>query len=264
MANGTTAFAQLTFEDARKPVGPGGWRPGAGRPKGRTSVPHDERADFSPRTPQHTTLKLVEGLPKLREVRVAGLVRTQIALGHKADFRVTEYCIQHDHIHLITEADGAPALSRGLQGLQVRIARRLNRAWARHGDVFVDRYHSRALATPREVRNALRYVLNNERHHAHERGERLDPRWLDPFSSAAWFDGWASPATESTLPAALLDLPRPTAPARVWLLTTGWRRHGLIEHHEVPGEKRALRRRPHAPAAPRGAGRPFDPRLECW
>ena len=264
MASGTNTLVQLTFDDARKPVGHGGWRPGAGRPKGRTCVPHDERADFSPRIPQHTTLKLVEGLPRLREVYVAGLVRTQIALGHKADFRVTEYCIQHDHVHLITEADGAPALSLGLQGLQVRIARRLNRAWARHGDVFVERYHSRALATPREVRNALRYVLNNERHHADARGERLDPRWLDPFSSAAWFDGWASPAAESTLPQALLDMPRPTAPARVWLLTTGWRRHGLIAHHEVPGEKRVSGRRARAAAASRNAARAFDPVRECW
>jgi len=29
----------------------------------------------------------------------------------------------------------------------------------------------------------------------------------------------------------------PVAPARTWLLTTGWRRHGLIDPDEIPGSQ---------------------------
>ena len=47
----------------------------------------------------------------------------------------------------------AAARARGVQGLAVRVARALNRAMKRTGAVFRDRYHSRVLGTPRQVRN---------------------------------------------------------------------------------------------------------------
>lgn len=237
----TSKPAQLTFDDTRKPQGRGGWRPNAGRPKGRTCVPHVEREEFPPTVPQHVTLKLEPNMRTLRDEKIVGPLRTLIALSQRADFRIVEFSIQHDHIHLINEAEGRESLAAGLQGAQVRFSKRINRAFKRHGDVFRERYHSRSLKTPREVRNALRYVLNNYRHHAEERGAVLDPRWLDPFSSAPWFDGWAAPVETSTLPARLLAMPRPTVPPRVWLLTTGWKRHGLIQFNEVPGTKRRNR-----------------------
>ena len=43
----------------------------------------------------------------------------------------------------------------------IRIARVLNKLWRRRGRVFADRYHDRILKTPREVKNALVYVLAN-------------------------------------------------------------------------------------------------------
>jgi hypothetical protein len=48
----------------------------------------------------------------------------------------------------------------------------INGALGRHGRVWSDRYHARALATPREVRNALVYVLQNFRWMARRRGGR--------------------------------------------------------------------------------------------
>jgi len=234
---------QLTFDDARKPTGRGGWRPNSGRPKGRTSVAHEVRAEFSSRTPQHVTLKLVAALPSLRSDALVRFIRGQISMSHKSDFRIVEFSVQHDHLHFIMEANGRDALASGIHDLKIRLARRLNRALGRHGDLFEERYHARSLASPREVRNALRYVLNNERHHADERGVSLDPRWLDPYSSAPWFEGWAAPVSTSSLPSAVLALPPPTMPATVWLLTLGWKKHGLIAFDEVPG-KRARRRKP--------------------
>lgn len=234
---------QLTFDDARKPTGRGGWRPNAGRPKGRTMVPHEARKPFPARIPQHVTLKFVPQLPSLRNEALVRFMRGQLSLSQRLDFRIIEFAIQHDHLHLINEASGAESLASGVQGLKVRLARRLNRALGRSGDVFEERYHTRSLETPREVRNALRYVLNNERHHADERGQQLRPDWLDPFSSAPWFGGWAQPVERSTLPPSLIAMPRPTMLPTVWLLTTGWKKHGLIAFDEVPGSRRPRKKK---------------------
>ena len=50
-----------------------------------------------------------------------------------------------------------------MQGLLIRIAKGLNKLWMHKGSVFADRYHDRILRTPREVRSALAYVLQNAR-----------------------------------------------------------------------------------------------------
>jgi hypothetical protein len=95
--------------------------------------------------------------------------------------------------------------------------------------VLLGRYHVRALHTPREVRNALAYLLLNARKHWAQRRGFAPPVKLDEASSAAWFDGWSRllqppPAERS-----------PVAPPRSWLLRVGWRRHGLVDPAEVPG-----------------------------
>jgi len=67
--------------------------------------------------------------------------------------------VQDDHLHLIVEADDTQVLARGLRGLAIRVARAVNRALNRRGAVWGDRYHARALTSPRAVRNALVYVM---------------------------------------------------------------------------------------------------------
>jgi hypothetical protein len=91
--------------------------------------------------------------------------------------------------------------------------------------VFADRYHGHVLESPREVRNALSYVMNNARKHAAQ-GRVLAGvlRPVDMYTSAPWFDGWKETLTVRGLEAVV----RPVAPARTWLLSVGWRRHGLL------------------------------------
>ncbi len=138
-----------------------------------------------------------------------------------------------NHIHLLTEADDNDALARGMQGLEVRIARRLNSALKRRGKLFTQRYHARYLRTPREVRNAVRYVLLNRKHHEAEK--RFAKCWVDPCSSGAWFDGWREPVRVSTgWMQELVETESPVATAQTWLLRVGWRRHGLIGIDERP------------------------------
>ena len=75
--------------------------------------------------------------------------------GSRRRFRVIEFSVQDDHLHLIVEADGELALRGGIRGLAIRVARAVNRTLDRRGPVWGDRYHARALTTPRAMRNAL-------------------------------------------------------------------------------------------------------------
>lgn len=199
----------------------GGARKGAGRKRcgARRCVPHRARTAIAARHPVHVTLRLESGLGSLRQRRTYAVVRSALAAGaSRLGMRLLHYSVQTNHLHFICEAHDAHALSRSIKGMSVRIARALNRFWQRSGGVFGERYHARVLKTPREVRNALAYVLQNAAHH------KIHLAGADPCSSGAWFDGWFG--IERVLRNAL-DNPLPTA--RTWLLTHGWRRHGLIE-----------------------------------
>src|SRR5262249_53671999 len=61
---------------------------------------------------------------------------------------------KRDHLHLVVELETGRALSRAMQGLGIRLAKRLNGALRRRGRVFGDRYHEVVLDSPRKVRNA--------------------------------------------------------------------------------------------------------------
>lgn len=124
-----------------------------------------------------------------------------------------------------------------MQGLNVRLTRRINALFGRKGSLLAQRYHVRVLRTPREVRNAVRYVLLNGRHRAAERGQVLACGWVDPYSSALWFDGWREAIrTEPPWVRALSRVSYPTAAPRTWLLSVGWRRGGgPIAIDDVPG-----------------------------
>jgi REP element-mobilizing transposase RayT len=204
--------------------GRGGARPGAGRkPRGeRACVSHHGRVAFAKSAPVHVTARLCAGLPSLRRKDAHRAILRAFEAGAERDgFRLTQYSVQSNHVHLLVEAPNRPALSRGLQGLLIRVARALNRAWGRKGSVFSDRYHDRILRTPKEVRNALAYVLNNaKRHGIFEAG-------VDAFSSGRWFDGWREAKPSVLVPSIL---PK----ARTWLLTIGWHHWGLISLDTVP------------------------------
>jgi hypothetical protein len=173
-------------------------------------------------------MKLCAGLPNIRHhslvKQIFGALR-----GARQRFgtRLVHYSVQSNHLHLLVETEGKGALKRAMQGLGVRIAHALNKHLRRHGHVFADRYHSRALVTPLEVRHAIRYVLQNHLHHASGPRPHTPSAFLDPLSTAPYFDGF-------TVKGNRLPEDAPVVPARTWLLRTGWRMHGLIAPDETP------------------------------
>jgi len=188
----------------------GGKRAGAGRkPRGaRAGVAHRSRGAWPRPVPLHVTLRMAPHVYNLRSRRSFRVIAAALRVGaDRFDVRVLEFSVQGNHIHLLVEAPNPSALARAIQGLTIRVAKGLNRMMGRKGRVFDDRYHARVLRTPTEVRHAIRYILDNARKHAAQRGETYAPGYVDPYSSAG--------ASDLALPS-----------AQTWLLRAGWTRAG--------------------------------------
>jgi putative transposase len=186
----------------------GGKRLGAGRKRkdgqgGTPGVPHRRRPGLDGRCPVGITLKVRREVWSLRGARCVRKLRGALEQGReRGAFRVVHFAILGNHLHLIVEAGDRAALSRGLGGLEVRLARAINSAMARSGPVFADRFHAHVLRTPSEVARARRYVLENFAIHQRRAGLPGGPE--DALTSAA--------------------MTSCAVPARTWLLRIGWRR----------------------------------------
>ncbi len=228
MPNQRAHASQLSL-GLKKRYGHGGARPGAGRkPRGpRAGVSHHGRPAVTSRFPVHVTLRALDHVWNLRSRRSLRVVEAALAgMLHRNDFRVVHFSVQGNHLHLLVEAQDNRSLAEGMQGLSVRLAKGLNRMMGRRGKVLADRYHAHVLRTPAETRRALAYLFLNHRSHLARRGESVGRGLLDPYSSAAAFDGWTdahAPPSSSV-----------TSPPRTWLLEAGWRRHGLLSLDEIP------------------------------
>ncbi len=215
-----------------KKWGWGGRRPGAGRkPRGPLAgVPHRVRAPHAAAHPVLVTFAGRAEAGSLRAPRVFPAIREAIAAGSGEGFRVVHFSVQPERVYLLVEARSRETLSRGVQGLAIRIARAANRVLGRHGRFWADRYRTRTSRTPQEVRQALVDVLLAFRRHDPE------ARGADPCSSGPWFTGWQP--QRGRLPSGVVfppvDVPPPVEPPRTALLRDGWRRLGLVGPAETP------------------------------
>jgi putative transposase len=115
----------------------------------------------------------------------------------RRDMRLVKFTVLGNHLHLIVEADDSVALARGMQGLNTRMAKALNKLLGRGGSLFDDHYHSHLLKTPTEVARALAYVQTNAEKHFGETGVDYfssgHPRWAELLASpVSWLlnEGW--------------------------------------------------------------------------
>ena len=208
---------QLNLE--LKLTGRGGWRPGAGRPRGG-AMRHVSRHEFPGRCPLIVTVRVLDGIPRLRCGRFVRAFRQTLAQACiRSGFRVVHYSIQQDHVHFLIEADGQQALANGMKSVGSRLGKVVNRVFGRKGRVIKERFHHRVMRTPRDVRNGLRYVLLNARKHYKKDHGQPPPVHLDEASSGRWFTGWRVRPPPSDEEPRIRDV----ATARTWLLTKGWR-----------------------------------------
>jgi REP element-mobilizing transposase RayT len=160
----------------------------------------------------------------------ASVLRDQRRRKYADDFRVLHFSLQHDHVHLIVEADSERAVGRyrplrsGVSGLEIAFARRLNELVGRSGPVWADRYHRHDLETPQETWNGLAYLFNNASHHGlYTYGDGM----IDLHASGWRFDGWATPRI-MTPESKELHWRWPVCTPTTWLARIGYRKHGLI------------------------------------
>jgi REP element-mobilizing transposase RayT len=220
---------QITFEERRKltRAGKPKKRPGP-KPAERANVRHRERPVHKDYNPMHVTMRAVKGLPSFRQETLFAAFERAVRWTRRADFRIVEFSVQDNHLHLIVEADDKGALASGMKSFSVRANRLFNAAMGRgRGRVWGDRYHRRDLTSPRQVRNAIVYCLQNFKKHQNIPTGKLT---IDGFSSARWFAGWSIERTQS----ASHDGERPGEKGKTFLLNVLWKRHGLIHPGERP------------------------------
>ena len=157
------------------------------KPSSERGSSHAARPVHLRRYPVHVTVRVARGMPSLRDGKVFPTVRRVLqkaAHQFRQMFRIVEYSVQSNHVHLLVEAADERALSRGMQGFGIRLAKNLNARLARSGRVLSDRYHARTLRTPTQALNTLRYVRQNA--HLHRWRGGLRASWQpDPCSTAA-------------------------------------------------------------------------------
>jgi REP element-mobilizing transposase RayT len=196
---------QLSFP----PTGRGGARPGAGRPRG-DRITHHGREPVDARHPLHVILRIRQGIWSLRSKALFRQIRYSLTKVRDYEgFRIVRFSVQGNHIHFVVEADSTEQLSRAMQSMCTRIAKRINAVMERHGPVFEDRFFARSLPTPSQVANAIGYVLENSRRHEARKGFTPPPSARpEPFTSAEL---------------AGCDPPLVSEP-QTWLLRVGWMR----------------------------------------
>jgi len=150
------------------------------------------------RYPVHVTLRVREHVWSLRTRRCFGAIARAFYAGNdRFGLRLTHFNVLGNHLHLVCEARDEKSLAKGMQGLEVRMAKALNRVMQRKGSVFADRYYAHVLRTPSEVKNTLVYVRTNAKKHygalgedyssaAHPELTMLPETWLLSSQRRAW------------------------------------------------------------------------------
>jgi len=163
----------------------GGAREGAGRkplPRGKRRVEHGRRPVLGKNQPVHVTWRLLPHVYNLRSKRgFRAILRAFVPSAERYGVRITHFSVQGNHLHVIAEAGEGAAFTRAMKGLAIRVAKGLNKMMGTEGAVFADRYHAHVLRSPPEVRNAIRYVLENAKIHAERQGKQVGRR-PDPFA----------------------------------------------------------------------------------
>ena len=126
-------------------------------------VLHRVREPIPGACPVHVTIRMHDEVPSLRSRRLVREVQGSLAQAcERGEFRVAHYSLQRDHAHLIVEARGKEALARGMKSVGARLARAVNRVFARSGPVLDGRFEVK-LASGENVVVRTVFALLKER-----------------------------------------------------------------------------------------------------
>jgi putative transposase len=210
----------MTEQSSFKILSHGGRRKGAGRPRRlEHDACHAARPRVNSRIPFHVTLRFADGVPNLRDENFLKRFTRAIEKARAKGLDVNQFAIESTHIHFMGEADSNASLTSGILSLQGCIVWGLRKVFDYFGGVFDGRFHLHELKSPREVRNALLYVIFNHAKHC-------QAAWFaDAFSSAfAFADLHRYVKKPGRPPRWQAEITRVLSPAKSWLQTVGWKR----------------------------------------
>jgi putative transposase len=209
-------FAQTSF----KFMSHGGPRENAGRPRLQLhDASHAMRQRMNARNPFHVTFRLGKQVPNLRNEAFIRKFTRGIEKARNKGLNVNHFTIESTHIHFMGETEDNEALTRGILSLQACIVWALRQLFGFFGAVFAGRFHLHVLKSPREVRNALLYVIFNHAKHCNAE------LFADVFSSAFAFQELRDFVRRPGQPPRWQnEISRALAPAKSWLQTVGWKR----------------------------------------
>ena len=103
----------------------GGRREGAGRkPAPSRSVRHRARRPHDPRCPVHVTLRAAGRIPSMRGGDLAAAIPRALARASRDGFRLLQYSLQSDPLHMLVEADEPTRPRAVCRGLRYALPRR--------------------------------------------------------------------------------------------------------------------------------------------
>lgn len=172
--------------------------------KDKRRTPHRKRETL-PGTyvPVLVTVCVLAHVWNLRSQRSFAVIKRALAGGaDRFGMHVIHFTVQGNHLHFAVEAETTRSLSRAIQGLNIRLAKGLNRMMGRHGKVFRDRFHSSVVRSRASAYRIVRYVTRNYHKHMAQIGKLVSVTFVDPFASlkglvplpCAISDMWPDPA----------------------------------------------------------------------
>src|SRR5882724_2705673 len=101
------------------------------RVRPQRNVPHRVRGSLSRYVPVLVTVRLQRWLPSFRLQSLMKIFEQLMRALRMQGFRIVEYSVQDDHLHLLCEADDKQALGRGMKVFTLKLNKRINAALRR-------------------------------------------------------------------------------------------------------------------------------------
>ncbi len=130
----------------------------------------------------HVTVKLNRA--DIKNKSILKILRYAIQRARFRGLRVVHYTLEHNHVHLLIEGESNLMLSKGMQGLGVSLAKKINSLLRIKGQRYKHRYHLRILRSASQVRNVINYILKNGMKHGTAK------TIIHPFNSALVLHDW--------------------------------------------------------------------------
>jgi len=158
----------------------GGRRSGAGRRRIHSKgVAHRKREKIILNHPMHINFKYKASI---RNKACLKLLKKAVFNARRKGLSIRHFSLQSNHIHLIVEAASNSILESGMRSLTVTFAKGLQK-----GKVQKERYHLHVLKSLREARNAVLYVVYNDKKHT---GSTMVTEYSS-LQFCEWILGWS-------------------------------------------------------------------------